>query len=479
MILEGTAQDVTERKAAEARVEFLAYYDLLTGLPNRAAFQEQLQRTVEEALASGSRFTVLWLDLDNFKTINDSLGHSVGNLLLQQVAARLRDCVGANDILARSEGDGFPLVLLDVGDHDAAAAAADRVRQKLAGEFNLEGQILNISSSIGVCLFPEHGTSAEILMKNADAAMYHAKDSGRNCCKFFTPELNSRAMERLAMESSLRMALEKEEFFVVYQPQVDLASGKITGAEALLRWRHPELGLVPPSKFIPIAESSALIVPIGKWVLKTACRDARAWQLAGLPPITIAVNVSAVQMRYERFLSSVKLVLEETGLDPQYLDLELTEGVLFSSSQKTLSQLRELSRMGVHLSIDDFGTGYSNLSYLKSLPVGKLKIDCSFVRNMTTDPYDETITAAVIAMGHSLHLQVLAEGAETADQVALLRAQHCDEVQGFFYSKPLVAEDFRAKLEMASQLVTPEWQSIEVLAAPHPLPVKLRPIARL
>jgi EAL domain-containing protein (putative c-di-GMP-specific phosphodiesterase class I) len=280
-------------------------------------------------------------------------------------------------------------------------------------------------------------------------------------------------MERLGMESSLRAALEKDEFFLVYQPQVDLASGRITGAEALLRWRHPERGLVPPSKFIPVAENSALIVPIGEWVLRTACRDGRAWQLAGLPPITIAVNVSAVQMRHERFLSLVQLILRETEFEARYLDIELTEGVLFSSSQRTISLLRELSRMGVQLSIDDFGTGYSNLSYLKALPVGKLKIDSSFVRNMTTDPHDETITSAVIAMGHSLNLQVLAEGAETAEQVALLRAQHCDEVQGYFYSKPLTAEAFKAKLEIASQAAQ-ERQLVDILAGPYGLAAKSR-----
>ena len=477
MMLEGSAQDVTDRKAAEARVEFLAFYDSLTGLPNRTAFQEQLDRTVEEALVSGAHFSVLWLDLDNFKTINDSLGHSAGDLLLQKVAGRLRDCVGANDILARSEGDGFPLVLPDVADRASAAAAADRIRQKLTGEFIIEGHTLNITCSIGICLFPEHGTSSEILMKNADAAMYHAKDSGRNNCKFFTPELNDLAMERLAMETSLRVAMERDEFFLVYQPQVDLASGRITGAEALLRWRHPQWGLVPPKKFIPIAENSALIVPIGEWVLRTACRDARAWQLAGLPHITIAVNVSAIQMRHEHFLSSVKFILQETELEPQYLDVELTEGVLFASSQKTLSLLLELSQMGVQLSIDDFGTGYSNLSYLKSLPVGKLKIDGSFVRNMTTDPHDETITAAVIAMGHSLNLQVLAEGAETAEQVALLRSQHCDEVQGYFYSKPLAAQDFRAKLKAASQTASQDRQSVELPTSPFGLRAKPRPAA--
>jgi EAL domain-containing protein (putative c-di-GMP-specific phosphodiesterase class I) len=317
--------------------------------------------------------------------------------------------------------------------------------------------VLNVTCSIGISLFPYHGKDGETLIKNADAAMHCAKENGRNNFRFFTRKLNARTIERLALQNCLRVALEKTEFFLVYQPQVEIATGRITGAEALLRWRHPEVGLVAPGKFIPVAEDSGLIVPIGEWVLKTACAQARHWQELGLPALPIAVNVSAVQLRQERFLPVIRRVLDETGLAPQYLELEITEGVLLSNAGKTLAMLQQLAHMGLPLSIDDFGTGYSSLSYLKDLPVCKLKIDRSFIRAMTVNPRDAAIIAAVISMANSLNLKVIAEGVENEEQMSFLRAHHCDEIQGYYFSKPLAADDFAKKLRSTSFL---QWDSL-------------------
>ena len=444
--LEGTVQDITERKAAEARVQILAYHDALTGLPNRVLFEDRLAKALANARRRQERVAVLWLDLDNFKTINDSLGHSVGDLLLKLVGERLHRHTRAQDTVAKVGGDEFVFALINPGHISHAAAAVERIRRVVAHAFEVQGRVLNVTCSIGISLFPDHGGDSETLLKNADQAMYCAKENGRNNFRFFTSELNDRAMERLTLENSLRVALANKELFLVYQPQLEIATGRITGGEALLRWRHPELGLVAPDRFIPIAENSGLIIPIGEWVLKTACTQARCWQDLGLPALPIAVNVSAVQLQQEHFLRLVRRVLEETGLAPQYLELELTEGVLFSNSGKALAVLQELAGMGLPLSIDDFGAGYSSLSYLQDLPVCKLKIDRSFMRAMTVNPRDAAITAAVISMGHSLNLKVLAEGVETEEQMSFLRAHGCDEIQGFYFSQPLEADAFAEKV---------------------------------
>jgi diguanylate cyclase (GGDEF)-like protein len=444
--LEGTVQDITERKAAEARVHFLAYHDDLTGLPNRVLFEDRLAQALANARRRQERVAVLWLDLDNFKTINDSLGHSVGNLLLKQVGERLYKHTRAQDTVAKAGGDEFIFALINPGSLSRAAAAVERFRRAVAGEFQVQGHVLNLTCSIGVSLFPDHGADGETLLKNADLAMYCAKENGRNNVRFFTPELNARAVERLTLENSLRVAVDKQELFLVYQPQLEIASGRITGGEALLRWRHPELGLVAPDRFIPLAENSGLIVPIGEWVLRTACTQARCWQDLGLPALPIAVNVSAVQLHQGHFLPLIRRVLDETGLAPRYLELELTERVLLSNTGKMLSLMQDLAHMGVQLSIDDFGTGYSSLSYLKDLPICKLKIDRSFMRAMTVNPRDAAITAAVIGMGHSLNLKVLAEGVETEEQMSFLRNHHCDEIQGFYFSQPLEADAFAEKV---------------------------------
>jgi predicted signal transduction protein with EAL and GGDEF domain len=348
--------------------------------------------------------------------------------------------------VARLGGDEFVVVLtalMDIGD---AAVAADRILKAMTPDCIVQGHLLSISCSLGISVFPDNGREPETLLKNADAAMYCAKEQGRNNFQFFTQEMNVQAVERMTLENSLRVALERNELFLVYQPQMDIATGQITGAEALLRWQHPVLGLVPPDKFIPIAENSGLIIPIGEWVLKTACVQARQWQDEGLPAIPVAVNVSAIQLRHNRFLQVVEKVLDEAGLRSQYLELELTEGLLFSNADLTLSLLQELSEMGLKLSIDDFGTGYSSLSYLRHFPVCKLKIDRSFVQAMTVNSDDAAITSTIINMGKSLNLTVIAEGVENEEQMSFLRDHGCDEIQGYYFSRPLAVADFPAKV---------------------------------
>lgn len=451
---EGTVQDITERKTAEEQVQFLAYYDALTGLPNRTLFQDRLAKALASARRRREKVALLFLDLDNFKTINDSLGHSVGDLLLKEVAERLKQGSRDQDTVARLGGDEFVVVLTAAKDIADVTVAADRFLQAMTVEFIVQDHLLNVACSIGISVFPDHGTDRETLIKNADAAMYSAKENG-NSFQFFTHDMNARAVERLNLESSLRLAEDRKQFFLVYQPQVDITTGRIMGAEALLRWRHPELGLVPPSKFIPIAENSGLILPIGEWVLKTACAQARQWQDEGLPLLPVAVNVSSAQFRQESFPELIRRVLRETGLPPQYLELELTESLLLSKPDVTLSVSRGLTEMGVKLSIDDFGTGYSSLSYLKLLPVYKLKIDRSFVRDVMCNQDDAAITATIIMMGRSLNLRVIAEGVENEEQMSFLRAHQCDEVQGYYFSHPLTAADFAAKVQSTLLLPSP------------------------
>ena len=443
---EGTVQDITERKAAEQQVQYLAYYDALTGLPNRTLFQDRLTTALAGARRRGEKVALLFLDLDDFKNINDSLGHSAGDLLLNEVSERLKKWAREQDTVARLGGDEFVVVLTGLKDVSGAAIAANRLMKAMSEQFVIQGHAVSSSCSLGISVFPDHGDDGEALIKNADAAMYNAKEHGRNNSQFFTQEMNSRAVERLTLESKLRLALESNELFLMYQPQWDVATGKITGAEALLRWRHPVLGLIPPDKFIPIAENSGLIVPIGEWVLKTACAQARQWQDEGLPPLPVAVNVSAVQFRQETFPALIRKVLDETGLPAQYLELEVTEGLLLSNADVTLSVMQELEEMGLRLSIDDFGTGYCSLNYLKHLPVYKLKIDRSFVRDITIDPDDAAITGTIISMAKNLNLKVIAEGVENEQQMSFLRKHECDEVQGYYFSRPLSVEDYSAKL---------------------------------
>jgi diguanylate cyclase (GGDEF)-like protein/PAS domain S-box-containing protein len=445
-ILEGTLVDISERKRAEERVQSLAYYDSLTSLPNRALLRDRLTQALAGAARRGSKVALLFVDLDGFKTINDSLGHSTGDLLLQEVAHRLKACTREQDTVARLGGDEFLIVLTDVKDVPDVAISAERFMDAMTERFVLQGQSLSVACSVGISIFPDHGLDTETLIKHADSAMYSAKDNGRNNFMFFTADMNKQAMERLRLENALRMALHHGELFLVYQPQMEIATGQIVGLEALLRWKHPELGLVPPDRFIRIAETSGLILPIGEWVLKTACLQATKWQDAGLTAVPVAVNVSAVQFRHEEFCERVRTILRETGLAPNYLELELTESLLLANADVTLSVLEKLKSMGVALAIDDFGTGYSSLSYLRRFPVGKLKIDRSFIKDLGVNQGDAAITTAIISMAKSLNLKVIAEGVETEEQMSFLRERECGGIQGFYFSKPLSVDEVPSRL---------------------------------
>ncbi|MGA9671647.1 MAG: EAL domain-containing protein [Terracidiphilus sp.] len=438
---EGTVEDITDRKLAQQQVSYMAYYDGLTGLPNRLLLQDRLSNALASATRRGSCVALLFLDLDRFKIINDSLGHSVGDLLLQQVATRLKKEIRQDDTVARVGGDEFLIVLTSVVNADEVQAIAMRIVNSLTGEFRIQDRSLSVSCSLGITIFPEHGSDSETLIKNADAAMYCAKEKGSNTICFFTDEMNARVMERLTLEHSLRLALERDELFLLYQPQNDIVSGKITGLEALLRWQSPDLGLVMPDRFIRIAENSGLMTAIGEWVLRTSCSQIKKWQDEGLPVVPVAVNVSAVQFRQEGFRELIKQVLHETGLDPGFLQLELTESVLLSNADVMFEVLRDLKEMGLKLVIDDFGTGYSSLNYLRQFPVTKLKIDRSFIRDVAVNTDDAAITTAIINMSKGLNLKVLAEGVENKAQLSFLRNQGCDEFQGYYFSRPLKVED--------------------------------------
>ncbi|MGC2537254.1 MAG: EAL domain-containing protein [Candidatus Sulfotelmatobacter sp.] len=439
-------RDITDRKVAEGRVQYLAYYDALTGLPNRTLLQDRLTKTLAGARRQKDKVALLFLDLDGFKNINDSLGHAVGDLLLQEIAARLKTWGREQDTVARLGGDEFLIMLTGVKDVPDVAVAAERLMDAMTAAFVVQGHSLSIGCCIGISIFPEHGADGETLISRADAAMYSAKEYGRNNFRFFTEDMNTQVVERLTLENSLRLALEKKELFLVYQPQMDIATGRITGLEALLRWRHPELGLVPPDKFIRIAENSGLIVPIGEWVLRTACSQARKWQDEGFPALTVAVNVSAIQFRQESFGEVIRKVLHETRLPPQYLELELTESLLLTNADLMLSVIQKLKAAGVTLAIDDFGTGYSNFTSLRRFGVNKLKIDRSFISDVATNPDDSAITAAIINMAKSLRLKVIAEGVENEAQMSFLRAHHCDEIQGYYFSRPLAFDNVADKL---------------------------------
>jgi diguanylate cyclase (GGDEF)-like protein/PAS domain S-box-containing protein len=439
-------RDITSRKVAEERVQHLAYYDALTELPNRTLLLDRLAKALASARRRKDKVAILFFDLDRFKDINDSRGHAVGDLLLQEVAVRLKTWAREQDTVARVGGDEFLIVLTGIREVGDAAVAAKRLMDAMTAELVIQGHSLNVSCSLGISIFPEHGADGETLIKNADAAMYCAKGIGRNNVQFFTADMNAQAVERLTLENNLRLALEKKEFFLVYQPQMDIATGRIIGLEALLRWQHPKLGLVPPDRFIRIAENSGLIVPIGEWVLRTACSQARKWQDEALPAVSVAVNVSAVQFRQEGFCQLVRKVLDETGLAPQYLELELTESLLLANADMTFSVLEELTALGVTLAIDDFGTGYCNFTSLRQFGVSKLKIDRSFIRDVAVKPDEAAITTAIISMAKSLNLKVIAEGVEDEAQMSFLRAHQCDEIQGYYFSKPLAVDKVADKL---------------------------------
>ncbi len=460
-LIEGTMEDITERKLAEEQVQYLAFYDALTGLPNRTLLRDRLINALANARRRNEKVALLFVDLDRFKIINDSLGHSCGDLLLQQVAERFKKSAREQDTVSRIGGDEFVIAMSGVKDIPDIAVAAERIMDAMAREFVIQDHRFNVSCSMGISIYPDHGLDSETLIKNADAAMYCAKESGRCAFRMFTQNMNAQVMERLTIESNLRTALEKQQFFLVYQPQLDLASQKIIGFEALLRWRHPEMGLVAPDRFIRVAENSGLILPIGKWVLRTACSAARHWQTLGLPAVPVAVNVSAVQFRQEDFLATTRSVLRETGLAPQYLEIELTESVLLSNAELTLPVLHELKTMGVNLAIDDFGTGYSSLSYLRQFPVSRLKIDRSFIKAVALNPDDAAITSAIISLGKSLNVKVIAEGVENESQFSFLRSHECDEIQGYYFSQPLTQQQVEEKLK-----TSPDALVVAAMASP-------------
>ena len=434
-------EDITERKRAEDEIQALAYLDTLTGLPNRILLQDRLSEALIRAEREACLVGVLFLDLDRFKPINDTLGHAVGDLLLKSVADRLRKCVRKSDTVARLGGDEFVVVLPSVQHELDTTLVAREVLERLAQPFGIEGRDIYSGASIGIAVYPLDGRDAGTLLRNADMAMYAAKDRGRNTYQFYTDEMNRRALERLDLETSLRQALERQEFFLEYQPQVDMALGRIAGVEALLRWRHPRQGLIPTGRFIPIAEETGLILALGEWVLRAACLQGRAWQDAGLPPLRIAVNLSGRQFKQPGFVDLVGRVLGETGMPPELLELELTESMIMEDGDKTVKRLMALKGMGLHLAIDDFGTGYSSLSYLKNFPIDRIKIAQIFVRDISTDPGDAAIVETVLAMARGLNLEVIAEGVETEEQFAFLMSRQCNEMQGYYFAFPLSPQD--------------------------------------
>jgi diguanylate cyclase (GGDEF)-like protein len=432
-------RDISARKRAEQTLTSMAYYDPLTALANRALLQDRLRLALIEADRHERLVAVMLLDLDRFKTINDTLGHEAGDALLRETARRLEVCTRPGDTVARLGGDEFTLVLSDIAHIDDVSRVAQKVMDTFAAPFRITGRELFVTASIGITLYPFDEKSAEDLLKCADAAMYHAKDEGRNNFQFYSAEMNAKSMRQLTLESALRHALERGELELHYQPQVSLADGRIVGAEALLRWNHPELGPVPPCEFIPLAEETGLIVPIGEWALRRACRQNRAWQQAGYPPIRIAVNLSLRQFRQRELREVVGRILAETGLEARWLELELTESLLTRDVERMTAVLRGMKDMGITISVDDFGTGYSSLSYLQRFPLDTLKIDRSFVAGIGAENDRGAIATAIIAMARSLKLNVVAEGLETPGELAFLRAHGCHAAQGYYFSRPLPA----------------------------------------
>ncbi|MDH5256665.1 MAG: EAL domain-containing protein [Gammaproteobacteria bacterium] len=436
------SKDITERKETEERLLYLANYDSLTGLPNRALFRDRLRRAVARAQRNNTQVGLFFIDLDRFKTINDSLGHHAGDQLLRGVSRRLKQFARKGDTIARLGGDEFTVILEGINDSEDAVIVAEKIIELMAPPFKLDGHEIVVSPSIGITIFPNDADDMRNLLKNADTAMYRAKEQGGNCFQFYTSDMNEKAYEYLVLETSLRHALEREEFKLYFQPQIDLHTHNIIGIEALLRWDNPERGLLKPDSFISFTEETGLIEPIGEWVLRKACEEAVQWQKMGLPAFRVAVNLSLRQFVASDFVSLVADVLRETGLQAKYLELEITESFLAQNVDQTAEILTDLHKLGVQLSIDDFGTGYSSLSYLKRFPLNTLKIDQSFVQDIMRDPDDATIAEAIIAMGRSLNLNVIAEGVESEEQVCFLRSHGCDWIQGHLVSEPLSAPKF-------------------------------------
>ena len=438
--------DVSAAKAMATKMAYLAQHDYLTNLPNRVLLNDRIAQAITLANRHHTHLALLFLDLDNFKQINDSLGHAMGDKLLQLVTKRLKECVRDSDTVSRQGGDEFVILLAETKNSEDAAVCAQKILDALQVVNMIDKNEIRVTTSIGISLYPADGIDAETLLKNADTAMYFAKEKGRNNYQFFISDMNTRAVERLIIENNLRLALEKQQFILYYQPKVNLNTGQIIGVEALLRWQHEEWGEVVPDIFVPVAEDSGLIVPIGHWVLRQACKQAKNWQNGGLQDISIAINISAQEFLQKDFVEGVRTILEETGLAAHFLELEITESVLMHDAECSKNILQKLKKMGLKLAVDDFGTGYSSLSYLQRFPIDVLKIDRSFVQNIESAKDDGIIVSAIISMGNSLKLKVVAEGIETPSQLAFLKVRHCEEGQGYFFSHPLTAENFAALL---------------------------------
>jgi diguanylate cyclase (GGDEF)-like protein/PAS domain S-box-containing protein len=438
--------DISQMKRSEAELDHLAHHDPLTELPNRLLLNARLEYAIQRAHRENSSLAVLFLDLDRFKTVNDSLGHPVGDQLLKSVAALLGACVRSEDTVARLGGDEFVILLEGVGDSGAAADIAEKILNALNKRYDLNGQAVFVSASIGISIYPADGRDGTTLLKNADAALYRSKEEGRNTFRFYSAELTRVAHDRLNLESELRRAIEQKEFVLYYQPQVDVSSGAIVGAEALVRWQHPQFGIISPLRFIPLAEETGLILQLGDWVLNAACEQLQTWLDSGLPPITLAVNLSPRQFQHRDLVNQLRTVLDATGLPPRLLELELTEGAIMERGEAAVATLQELKDLGLRLSIDDFGTGYSSLAYLRRFPIDTLKIDRSFMRDIPRDTGAMEIASTIIVMAHNLHMRVLAEGVETREQLDFLQRNGCDSYQGFLSSRPVTAESFEKLL---------------------------------
>lgn len=453
----GVAREITDRKLADERIQYLATHDGLTGLPNRMMFSELLTAAILSAHRYDRSFAVLFIDLDRFKTINDTLGHHAGDTLLKEAAARFKTALRASDMIARLGGDEFVALVHETPDEASVAAVTCKILAAATRPFVLMERECRVSASIGIAMYPRDGNDEQTLMKNADIAMYYAKEEGKNNFQFYSKDISTQSLERLTLETNLRRALERDEFSLHYQAKRNLATGTITGVEALLRWNNEELGSVPPSLFIPLAEEIGAIVPIGKWVLQTACAQNMAWQRAGLPPVCMAVNLSVRQFADERLLDDIAAILRDTGMAPGLLELEITEGLVVHNPAHAQKLLSAVKRMGVRLAIDDFGAGYSSLGQLKHFPIDTLKVDRSFIRDVVRNPGDKAITEAIISMGKTLNLTVVAEGVETMEQEAFLKERACDQMQGYLFSKPVPPEEFAALLR--TQMVTRKEQA--------------------
>lgn len=435
-------RDITERKQYEEMIRYQAFYDSLTGLPNRLLLKERISHEIAYAKHTDKKLAVMYLDLDRFKLVNDTLGHDIGDKLLKEIAIRLEKCVQASDTVARIGGDEFVILLSRITNEQRAVETANKILQTIREPLIIDGHELYLSISIGVTIYPDDGEDEKALMTNADVAMYRAKQKGKNNLQLYTPALNEKARERLETENSLRRAIEYKEFVLYYQPKVDALDEKVIGMEALIRWQHPNWGLVPPQKFIPLAEETGLIVPIGEWVLRTACAHNKALQNAGFPPLVVAVNISALQFELQDLTKIISDILQETGLEPQYLELEITESIAMRNVEHTVKIINELKVMGIKFSIDDFGTGYSSLSQLSNFSVNKLKIDKSFVSKINGEEDNSIIASTVLALGKSLKIGTVAEGVETQDQVNFFKENLCNEMQGYFFGRPMPSEDF-------------------------------------